>query len=179
MQNQKTVLIYKNLLKNYKMLIREATNDDIDTISRLIIDVTDKNPNEYSAEQINAWKKYNTPLQIRKQMKNRLIFCVIKDKKLIGTIALKKGCILGFYVSYSVRKMGIGTKLLDYLEKYASEKKMPKLKLISTPSALTFYKNRGYKIIGIVTSSIYGIDYPETEMEKIMSIKPMPNIGYK
>ncbi|BDD05488.1 GNAT family N-acetyltransferase [Aureibacter tunicatorum] len=148
------------------MIIRKATSNDIDDISSLIIEVTDKNPNHYSPEQITAWKKYNTPSEIKKQMNDRLMFCAIKNNKIIGTIALKDDFILGFYVCYSVRKMGIGTKLLDYLEKYASEKNITKLKLTSTPSAFKFYKNRGYAIKANVTLSIYGIDYPETEMEK-------------
>ncbi|MEN8194529.1 MAG: GNAT family N-acetyltransferase [Bacteroidota bacterium] len=153
------------------MIIRKATNDDVDNISRLIIEVTDKNPNQYSTEQIDAWKRYNTPSEIRKQMNDRLIFCALKDNKLIGTIALKEDFILGFYVSYSVHKIGIGTKLLNYLEKYASNNNIKKLKLTSTPSAFEFYEKRGYQIKGKVTSSLYEIDYPETEMEKIMTDK--------
>ena len=139
------------------MIIKKATNDDINNISRLIIEVTDKNPNQYSTEQIIAWKKYNTPSKIRKQMNDRLIFCAIKDNKLIGTIALKEDFILGFYVNYSVRKMGIGTKLLDYLERYAFANNIKKLRLTSTPSALDFYKNKGYKIKEKVVLTIYGI----------------------
>ena len=43
------------------MIIRKAVNKDIDGISDLIQKVTDNNPNNYSPEQIVAWKKYNTP----------------------------------------------------------------------------------------------------------------------
>ena len=102
-------------------------------------------------------------------MNDREIFCAIKDNKLIGTIALKENFILGFYVNYSIRKIGIGTKLLDYLEKYAFSNNIKKLKLTSTPSAFKFYKKREYAIKEKVTLSIYGVEYPEVEMEKILS----------
>ena len=153
------------------MIIRKAVNKDIDGISDLIQKVTDNNPNNYSLEQIVAWKKYNTPSEIKKQLNDRVIFCAIKDNKLIGTIALKENFILGFYVNYSIRKIGIGTKILDYLEEYAFSNNIKKLKLTSTPSAFEFYKKRGYEIKEKVTLSIYGVDYPEVEMEKILSDK--------
>ncbi|PKA81974.1 GNAT family acetyltransferase [Ulvibacter sp. MAR_2010_11] len=153
------------------MIIRKAVNKDIDEISDLIQKVTDYNPNNYSPEQIVAWKKYNAKSEIKKQLNDRLIFCAIEDNKTIGTIALKENFILGFYVNYSIRNIGIGTKLLDYLEKYALCNNIKKLKLTSTPSAIEFYKKRGYKIKENVTLSIYGVDYPEVEMEKILSAK--------
>ena len=85
------------------MIIRKAINEDVNDISNLIQKMTEKNPNNYSIEQITAWKRYNTPSEIKKQMDDRLIFCAIKDNELIGTIALKKDFILGFYVSYSMK----------------------------------------------------------------------------
>jgi GNAT superfamily N-acetyltransferase len=116
-------------------------------------------------------KKYNTQPEIKKQLNDRVIFCAIQDNQLIGTIALKENFILGFYVNYAIRKIGIGTKLLDYLEEYAFRNNIKKLKLTSTPSAFEFYKKRGYKIKDKVILSIYGVDYPEVEMEKILSEK--------
>lgn len=151
------------------MIIRKATSKDANQISNLIQKVTDKNPNNYSTEQIIAWKKYNTPSEINKQLNDRIVFCAFNERELIGTIALKENFILGFYVNHSIRKTGIGTKLLDYLEKYASNNKIKLLKLTSTPSAFEFYKNRGYQTKEEVVLTIYGIDYLEKEMEKIIS----------
>ena len=150
------------------MIIRKATNKDVNEISCLIQKVTDKNPNNYSTEQVIAWKKYNTPSEIKKQLNNRIVFCAFKENELIGTIALKKNFILGFYVNYSIRKTGIGTKLLDYLEKYTLTNNIKTLRLTATPSAFEFYKKRGYQIKEEVTLTLYGIDYPEMEMEKTM-----------
>lgn len=148
------------------MTIRRARSEDAKRISYLIQKNTDRNPNDYSKEQIIAWKKYNTPSQIKKQLENRVVFCAFKNDRLIGTIALKDNFVLGFYVSYTARGTGIGTELLDYLEKYAIGEDVKKLKLISTPSAFKFYKKRGYKSIKNVISSVFGVEYTEVEMEK-------------
>ncbi len=153
------------------MIIRKAVAKDAKRISYLIQKVTDKNPNKYSEEQISAWKRYNTPSEIKRQLHNRVIFCAFKNARLIGTIALKDNRILGFYVSYTIRKNGVGTQLLEYLEAYALKLNLNTLQLTSTPSAFEFYKKRGYKVKKKVNLSIYGVDYPETEMEKIISNK--------
>ena len=148
------------------MEIKEATKKDTVKISYLINKSTDKNPNNYSKEQIAAWKKYNTPSKIKTRLNHQIIFCAFDKNKLVGTITLKADSILSFYVSYSIRKKGIGSILLNHLENYALHKGIDTLRLTATPSALHFYKNRGYKPNKNVVISIFGIDYPEVEMQK-------------
>lgn len=150
------------------MIIRKATILDVKSISTLIQKVTDKNPNEYSKEQIIAWKNYNTVSEIKKQLNDRVVFCAFKKSELIGTIALKGNFIVGFYVSYNSRKNGIGTKLINHIEEYALKCNIKTLKLTSTPSALEFYKKRGYLAKEKVILTIYGVKYPEVEMRKYL-----------
>jgi putative acetyltransferase len=152
------------------MEIRDAKKEDARRISYLIHQSTDSNPNDYSKEQIEAWKKYNTPSKIKKQLMDRKIFCAFENGKLVGTIALKENTILGFYVSHSIRGKGIGTKLLSHLEEYARKNKISKLNLTSTPSAFNFYQNKGYKPQKEIVLAIYGVDYPEVEMEKDLGV---------
>lgn len=148
------------------MEIKDASIKDIRRISYLIHKNTDSNPNNYSKEQIKAWKKYNTPAQIGKQLKDRKVFCAFQKEKLVGTIALKENFISGFYVSHSIRGKGIGSKLINHLEDFARKNKIKKLYLTSTPSAFKFYLNKEYLTVEKVKLTIYGIDYLETKMEK-------------
>ena len=148
------------------MVIKHASLIDVKKISNLIHLSTDANPNNYSIQQINAWKKYNTPSNIEKQLKDRKIFCAFKEGELIGTIALKDNFILGFYVNHLFSRKGIGTKLLTHLEDYAKHNHIQKLYLTSTPSAYKFYLNKRFKPIEKITLSIYGVDFPEVRMEK-------------
>ena len=76
--------------------------------------------------------------------------------------------ILGFYVSYSIRGKGIGTGLLNHLEDHARKNNIKQLQLTSTPSAVKFYSSKGYVAKENVVLAIYGIDYPEVKMEKIL-----------
>lgn len=149
------------------MKIRKANLKDAERISHLISKTTEKvKENNYSKKQITAWKKANTPGEIKKQLKDRIIFCALENKKLLGTIALKKNEILGFYINYAYRGKGTGSKLLNRLEKYAKRKGVKKLILTSTPSACSFYRKKGYKTKGKVVLNIEGADFPETKMEK-------------
>jgi hypothetical protein len=59
---------------------------------------------------------------------------------------------------------------LNCLEEYARTNEIKKLNLTSTPSAFKFYKNKGYQSKKEVILTIYGIDYPEIEMEKRLRI---------
>lgn len=148
--------------------IFKATQKDARRISYLIHKNTDANPNRYTAEQIQAWKKYNTPTQIANQLNDRTVFCAKIGNRLVGTIALKAGMVLGFYVSPSYRGKGIGRTLLSHLETYARRQHLSKLHLTSSPSALRFYKNNGYKVVDDVVEVVNGVEFPETLMEKIL-----------
>ncbi len=150
------------------MKIKLATEKDAKRISYLIHKSTDANPNQYTKKQIAAWKKYTTPSKIKRQINDRLIFCAFKNNKLIGTVALQGNFVVGFYVGYSIRKSGIGTKLLNHLEEYAKQNKIKKLYLTSTPSAFEFYKKRGFTAKRKVIIEIFGVDYEEVEMEKVL-----------
>lgn len=148
------------------MKIQEATIHDARRISYLISKSTNSNPNDYSKAQIEVWKKYNTPSRIKSQLQDRKIFCAFKNNKLIGTIALKDEEVHGFYVSFSLRKKGIGSKLLTYIERYAKQNNIKSLYLTSTPSALKFYQSKGYQQKKEVNVAIFGVNFPEVIMEK-------------
>jgi GNAT superfamily N-acetyltransferase len=149
------------------MLIRKATHSDSRRISYLIQKNTEKvRENNYSKDQKKVWKRSNTPREIENILKNRILFCGFIKNKLAGTIGLQKNEIVGLYVSYSMRGLGIGRKLLNHLEDYALNRNMEKLILHSTPSAINFYTLNGYETLSSGTIKISGIEFKETKMEK-------------
>jgi len=150
------------------MKIRRATLDDAKRISYLICKLTEPNPNNYSKKQKIAWKKFNSPSGIKKQIKKRIVFCAFENNRLLGTIALKDNGVVGFNVGFNIRGKGVGSKMLNYLESLARKKGMKKLTLTSTTSAFDFYKKRGFKPKKKVVLRIYGVDFPEIHMEKIV-----------
>lgn len=151
------------------MELRKATKEDAPLISKLIRISTELNPNNYSKEQQAAWIEYNTTARTEKYLKDRDIYCAFQNGELIGTIALKGNEVLGFYVDFNRRGQGVGSILLSYLEEKAIEKKLVELYLSSTPSAEKFYKSKGFVPVRVIVVSIFGVDYPEVEMKKVLN----------
>jgi len=148
------------------MLIRRANIYDAKRISYLIQKSTQKNPNNYSPEQLKTWKNYNTPSKIRKQIEERTTFCAFKNNRLIGTISLKENIIMGFYMSFGYRNKGLGSLLLKHMENYAISQKIKTLVLDSTPSAVNFYTQRGFEPKNEILVTLNGVNYKELKMKK-------------
>lgn len=146
--------------------IRKATVKDAQKISYLIQKNTTCNPNNYSDEQMQAWKKYNTPSKIKEQFKSREIYCAFRHNKLIGTIGLQSNEIVGFYVSYSQRGKGVGKQLFNFIQNKIINKGFNKLLLTATPSAVNFYKQNGFVLLKTITVAIETIKYKEFTMHK-------------
>lgn len=148
------------------MEIRKATIKDCRNISRLIQQNITYNPNNYTPAQLLAWKKYNTPKRITQQLTHKTIFCAFIHHKLVATIAIKNNELSGFYVRFSKRNLGIGSKLFNFVINFAKEQHIEKLKLVATPSAVEFYKKKGFILRQKVVTTFFGIDYDEFKMEK-------------
>ncbi len=156
------------------MEIRRATQTDAEAISNLIRLSTLHNPNQYSFAQQNAWINYNTLYKTEKFLLDRIIYCAFENGKLIGTIALKKDEVLGFYVNHQIRNKGIGTALLTHLETEAIGRGIRRLRLTSTPSAEDFYRRKGFRPLKEIVVTIDGVDFPELEMDKILVDNSLP-----
>lgn len=148
------------------MEIKEATVKDSFQISQLIQQNIEFNPNNYTEVQKQAWKRYNTPSKIEEQINNRTVFCAFINSELVGTIAIKNNELFGFYVQSFKRNLGIGSKLFHFIEDYAKNQNVEVLKLVATPSAVHFYKKKGFILQQKVVTTFFGIDYEEFEMEK-------------
>lgn len=151
------------------MQIRIASKKDSRRISYLIQRNTERvGENLYSQQQIEIWKKVNTPKAIRDSFEERIIFCAFQNDQLVGTIALLANEVAGLYVSHAKRKLGIGKKLLRHLEDYARKKDIKKLTLTSTISARRFYERNGYKTVKPIVVKINGVAFHETLMTKTL-----------
>ena len=149
------------------MQIRKATIDDARKISYLIRKNADKViENNYTVEQLEAWKRQQTVSNIRSNIMNKTIFCAFQNGKLVGTIGLNKDWLVGMYINYNKRHRGLGNKLLVFIENYASQNAIKKLYLIATPNGFGFYLKNGYKPLEEVNSYYNGIRFIETKMAK-------------
>lgn len=131
------------------MKIRKAKIEDAKEIAKLRKDtfkyILSKN---YPKEHLIEFYKKNTVRKIKEKInKNENIYCIIKDKKILGTIYLKGDLIGGLYVRHDKIGQKVGTKLLKFIEKIAKKKGIKKVKLLSTKYAYGFYLKNKYKLI--------------------------------
>ena len=79
-------------------------------------------------------------------------FFVIKDSgQIVGSIGLEKcgefGLLRSLALSESLRGQGIGTQLVEHIEKYARSQRISSIYLLTT-SADQFFTRLGYQTIG-------------------------------
>jgi N-acetylglutamate synthase-like GNAT family acetyltransferase len=130
------------------MKIKKAKEKDAKEISRLIKN-TFKNINakDYTKKHILSFNGQNSPKKILDKMKERDVFCLLDNNKIIGTIDLEKNKIGGFFIHHNHINKGNGTLLLKFIENYAKKKKIKKVILCSTKYAYKFYLKNNYKLV--------------------------------
>ena len=109
------------------------------------------NSRDYSKIQIKAWLNADKIKKVKESINNpsKLVFVAIDDDGILGIASfnLKDKELGSLYIKYNCHEKGIGTKLLKYVERYAKNIGLKKLKLGSTITAFEFYKKHGYSTI--------------------------------
>lgn len=137
-------------MKKESTKIRKAKPEDAKKISSLIRQTLEKvNINDYPKPAINLLKKESSPKQIIESLKTRKIFVLTNQGKILGCIYinLKAGRVGGLYIDYQYLGKGYGSKLMQFIEKFARAKKIKRITLHPTKTAFPFYKKLGYKVI--------------------------------
>jgi N-acetylglutamate synthase-like GNAT family acetyltransferase len=130
------------------MEIRKAIKKDARKISMLRRKTLKEiNKNDYLSVFLDFLIDENSTQGILNKMRDREIFCMWEGDTLLGTIDLKENKIMGLFIKSSEIGKGIGTKLMDFIEKHARSKKIKQVRLYSTKFALSFYKKRGYYLV--------------------------------
>jgi GNAT superfamily N-acetyltransferase len=159
----------KKIKGNMEFEIKKAIKKDARRISNLIRDVIRNiNYGKFSAKQLSSWQDFYSITKIEEIIDRGVIFIGIEKNKIIATISLIDENVYGLYVKPRLMKRGIGTKMMEFIEKYARQKGIRKLFLSSTPVALKFYQGLKYKQKGKVRINFGQSHFVETKMEKIL-----------
>ena len=149
--------------------IRQAKPADAKRISYLRRQTLERiNLKDYGRAAINHLKKKNSPAQIIKKMKTRKIFVIANKNKILGSIEinLETGRVGGLYIDYEHLKQGLGLELMQFIENFARTKKIKKIILHPTKTALPFYKKLGYKLVNQNFWEGPGFKVKSMDMEK-------------
>jgi len=154
--------------------IRIATEEDVPGIRKAIrSSIEGLASKDYADEIIQSWGS-DTP---KAQEKQKL---AIKEGKELSWVAIQNGKVVGFsafspqteelravYVSAKVARQGLGTKLLEQVEKRARELGLSSLKMHSSITAVPFYKHHGYAALNEIIHTLgTGAKMKAVEMRK-------------
>ena len=128
------------------MKIRKFRKKDAEQCSKMIVNIINesKNLTKQAKENIKSGSKQGVLI---KKSKSRDYFVCEKNGKIIAIGGLKKNEIIRMYISLKQQNKGIGSLILEYLEKLAKKRKIKKVFLYTHPRASKFYLKNGWKII--------------------------------
>jgi GNAT superfamily N-acetyltransferase len=104
-----------------------------------------------------------TPSFIRKIGKDRLFLVAEKNNHMVGTATLQDNYIGTVFILPEFQGQGIGTKLMNKVEKIAKNNGVKRVMLNASITAYKFYKKRGYRFKQTIRDENYGKTY---KMEK-------------
>lgn len=150
-----------------KLKIRRAHPEDYKKIANLRKKTFETiNAKDYTKKHVKLMNKKNPPKRILEKMKERDMFCLIDKNKILGVIDLEGNKIGGLFVRHSKIKRGYGTLLMNFIENYAKNKGLKKVKLYSTKYAYPFYIKRNYCLVKKGKWKPEGLVFTTYEMEK-------------
>jgi N-acetylglutamate synthase-like GNAT family acetyltransferase len=112
--------------------------------------------------------------QVLERMREGPVWVALRDSQVLGTVAIvvkdKSAYIRGMAVRPSARGTGIGTKLLQHIQNWASGEQCARLFLSTTPflsEAIRLYKRFGFRRTEEGPNDLFGT--PLFTMEKTIS----------
>lgn len=159
--------------KHPKITIRPAKTDDAEQICQVhIAAVRTLCANNYTAEQIEAWVGNITPTNHRLAIEemSEIMFVAYKKKAIIGFSSLFENEVCAVYVHPDYTRQGVGSLLLDAVEKEAINRNIEKLELSASTNAKPFYQSCGYKVVEYSFHTLRsGVRIPCVLMEKYLT----------
>jgi GNAT superfamily N-acetyltransferase len=147
--------------------IRAAVDSDAEVLSQMICENAEAMLTPYyTGEQWAIFVKHYSVNRMRRKIAGQNVFCAELEGLIVGTVALDKDFVLGFYTRLQYFNRGIGKMLMGYLEKFAIEKGLTEIRLTSSPEGLAFYNKTGWTKIKDVVMEYYGVGFDETLMVK-------------
>ncbi|MBE9193680.1 GNAT family N-acetyltransferase [Gloeocapsopsis crepidinum LEGE 06123] len=163
--------MHKKPQKN--ITVRKAKLEDAEAICNVHrVSVRTLCTKDYTPKQIEAWVGKSEPDNFRKALVERgeTIFVAEIEELIAGFSSLFKDEIYAVYVHPEYTRRGVGTRLLNAVEKEAIFQPIKKLKLVSSTTAQPFYQANGYQVVEHSFHTLpSGIQIPCVYMEKSLN----------
>ncbi|WP_036291106.1 GNAT family N-acetyltransferase [Methylosinus sp. PW1] len=130
------------------IVIRPAVLADAARMSALILhSVRETNASDYSSDIIDLICANFTAERIIQKMAVRDVFVATLETEIAGTVSLGAAKLHSLFVEPKRQGRGIGSRLVDYLERHAAANEIDVLHVHSSITARHFYEKRGYAFL--------------------------------
>ena len=140
-----------------KGCIRRVRSDEIEQLSALIRNtLLISNSLDYDMRVIQNLSRVYSPTHVGNMALRREVYVYTDSKAIGGTVSLKGDTIFAFFIAPDRQRMGIGSKLLSFVEKRARASGVQVLKVGASATARKFYTSHGYGSVTQEGDSSYG-----------------------
>ncbi len=129
-------------------VMREFESSDFDRLYEFVHAMIDRvYPGYYPKSAVDFFHRHHSIENMREDISRGLTFIVENSGKIIGTGSIVDYEIKRMFVDTSVQRHGIGSGLLDALEKDARRRRVELVKLCSSLPSFHFYQKNGYEFV--------------------------------
>lgn len=144
----------------YSFIIRQAAEEDAESIYSILQDAFKEYRLITGVDKLDALSE--TADEIRKDIKNKMVYVAVIDDKIVGTLRLEikdnEAYLSRFAVDPESRNIGIGKSLMSVVDKYLKEKGVSKVTLHTASrhgELMRFYYGQGFYVEAIETDRGY------------------------
>ena len=155
------------------MHLRLVQDADIPAIAALYYNTVRRvNARDYNPQQIAAWAPEIAPDSFwQSRFGNYQVVVAEQEAGIVGFAEFDNlgGRIDCFYVHHDKQKVGIGTALLNYIERQARRRNLHRLFADVSITARPFFEKNGFAVVAEQESPYRGCTFKQYAMEKVLS----------
>lgn len=127
------------------MIIRPFEPADATALAEIISrDLVEVNSTDYPEKIITSMIGQYSPKALSELAQKRDMFVAENDGGVVGTVSLEGRTVYTLFVDPKVHGSGIGSALMEHVEKLAKERGISSVIVPASLTAHDFYLNRGY-----------------------------------
>lgn len=148
------------------MITRQFRDNDAQPVSDLIIaDLKQVNAKYYPDHVIARMISLYTPQRLVEYAQDQLVLVAEMLDEIVGTATISQNYFGSVFIRPDMHGKGIGTKLMDSLERLAKQNGLEEVVLHSSINAVKFYEKRGYTKVRKISDEKFGESF---EMSKTL-----------
>jgi len=158
--------VIQNSLKERSMniTIRRARSEDIEGIYN-VVKLAFEDYRKIGYQEAAIQSAIISRSEIQRKINEEIMLVAEKDKQVVGTVTgtneYETMHVKTLATHPSFQNSGVGTRLMEEIEKEAAKAECFKISLFTTPvmkSAIHLYKKRGYDREGVLKRQYHGLD---------------------